>query len=204
MGKAINITIVDQSSIIREGLAAVINKILPDTNITTLGSPMDVCQYIEDHTPHIMIITPSSYTYNRGDKISVLRQCATKAKCKLTALVYAYFDENTLQSFDEVIYIDDNNERIKEKLEALIKKKQENKTEDATAILSQREIDVLKLLALGLSNKEIAEKLNISTHTAISHRKNITSKLGVRSTSGLTIYAVINKLISEDDYHKSV
>ncbi|MEE0923258.1 MAG: LuxR C-terminal-related transcriptional regulator, partial [Paludibacteraceae bacterium] len=47
----------------------------------------------------------------------------------------------------------------------------------------------------GLSNKEIADVLCISTHTVISHRKNITRKLNIHSTAGLTIYAIVNKLI---------
>lgn len=64
--------------------------------------------------------------------------------------------------------------------------------------LSVREKDVLKLVALGNSNKEIAEKLFISIHTVISHRKNITEKLGIKSISGLTVYAIINKLIDTE------
>lgn len=61
--------------------------------------------------------------------------------------------------------------------------------------LSNRELDVLKLVALGYANKEIAEKLFISTHTVMSHRKNITEKLGIKSISGLTVYAIINNYI---------
>ncbi len=61
--------------------------------------------------------------------------------------------------------------------------------------LTNRETEVLKLVALGFANKEIAEKLFISTHTVISHRKNITEKLGVKSISGLTVYAIINDII---------
>ena len=53
----------------------------------------------------------------------------------------------------------------------------------------------MQLVALGNSNKEIAEKLFISIHTVISHRKNITEKLGIKSISGLTVYAILNKLI---------
>jgi DNA-binding NarL/FixJ family response regulator len=64
--------------------------------------------------------------------------------------------------------------------------------------LSLREKEVLQLVALGNSNKEIAEKLFISIHTVISHRKNITDKLGIKSISGLTVYAVLNKLIDTD------
>lgn len=65
--------------------------------------------------------------------------------------------------------------------------------------LSAREQDVLKLVALGHSNKEIADMLYISIHTVISHRKNITEKLGIKSISGLTVYAVLNKLIDTDN-----
>lgn len=64
--------------------------------------------------------------------------------------------------------------------------------------LSLREIEVLTLIVKGLTNKEIAEKLFISTTTVISHRKNIMEKLNVRSVSGLTIYAVMNGYIEAD------
>ena len=57
--------------------------------------------------------------------------------------------------------------------------------------LSPREIEVLVLLTRGYINKEIADRLNISLTTVITHRKNITEKLGIKSLSGLTIYAVM-------------
>jgi DNA-binding NarL/FixJ family response regulator len=65
--------------------------------------------------------------------------------------------------------------------------------------LSDREIEVLKAVALGYSNKEIAEKLFISTNTVISHRKNLTEKLGIRTIAGLTVYAVLNNIIDPED-----
>ena len=64
-----------------------------------------------------------------------------------------------------------------------------------TEELSEREKDVLVQLVRGLSNKEIADVLCISTHTVISHRKNIARKLNIHSTAGLTIYAIVNKLV---------
>ena len=69
------------------------------------------------------------------------------------------------------------------------KEKQESET------LSERELDVLVQIVEGLSNKEIADKLCISIHTVITHRKNITRKLNIHSTAGLTIYAIVNKLV---------
>ncbi|WP_300704748.1 LuxR C-terminal-related transcriptional regulator [Bacteroides sp.] len=64
--------------------------------------------------------------------------------------------------------------------------------------LSAREIEVLVLVTKGLINKEIADKLNISLTTVISHRKNITEKLGIKSVSGLTIYAVMHGYVEAD------
>lgn len=64
--------------------------------------------------------------------------------------------------------------------------------------LSAREIEVLVLVTKGYINKEIADKLNIGLTTVISHRKNITEKLGIKSVSGLAIYAVMNGYIDAD------
>jgi len=61
--------------------------------------------------------------------------------------------------------------------------------------LTPRENDVLRLIVKGLINKEIADKLNISITTVVSHRKNIMEKLNIHSVSGLTVYAVMNGII---------
>ena len=65
-------------------------------------------------------------------------------------------------------------------------------SESREKALSDREIEVLSLVAQGKINKEIAEKLFISTTTVITHRKNIQEKLGIKSVSSLTIYAVMH------------
>lgn len=64
--------------------------------------------------------------------------------------------------------------------------------------LSVREIEVLCLVARGFINKEIADRLHISLTTVISHRKNITEKLGIKSVPGLTIYAVMHGYVEAD------
>ena len=66
------------------------------------------------------------------------------------------------------------------------------------SLLSAREAEVLVLIAKGLLNKEIAEKLNISLTTVITHRKNIVEKLGIKSASGLAIYAVMQGYVEAD------
>lgn len=70
-----------------------------------------------------------------------------------------------------------------------------NKNQD----LSQRELDVLRLVALGYLNKEVADKLNISLNTVLSHRKNITAKLGIKTVSGLIFYSMTHGYISADE-----
>ena len=62
-------------------------------------------------------------------------------------------------------------------------------------VLSDRETEVLALVVQGYINKEIAERLNIALSTVVTHRKNIMDKLGLKSVSALTIYAVMHGLV---------
>lgn len=65
--------------------------------------------------------------------------------------------------------------------------------------LSDREKDIVREVAKGKSNKEIAFDLCISIHTVATHRRNICNKLGIHSSAGLVIYAIINNLVNIDD-----
>lgn len=67
------------------------------------------------------------------------------------------------------------------------------------ALLTPRETEVLRLVASGLINKEIAARMGISLTTVISHRKNLTEKLGIKNVSGLTVYAVMHGLVELKD-----
>ncbi len=61
--------------------------------------------------------------------------------------------------------------------------------------LSEREIEVIKLISDGCTNKEIADQLFLSTHTVNTHRKNIMQKLGIKNTAGIVIYAVKENIV---------
>ncbi len=80
--------------------------------------------------------------------------------------------------------------KYKENPSLVLKKKSENDT-----LLSEREKDVIICIVKGLSNKAIAEKLFISINTVTTHRRNIAKKLNIHSSAGLTIYAIMNKLV---------
>lgn len=98
--------------------------------------------------------------------------------------------------FDGIFHINDIPIKIIKQLKNFFT---EFENENISDELTTREKEVLRLIALGYTNKSIAETLYISTHTVISHRKNITDKLGIKSIPGLTVYALIQKIISQED-----
>ena len=67
------------------------------------------------------------------------------------------------------------------------------------SIITERELDIVRLIAEGLSNKQIADKLFLSQHTVNTHRKNIMSKLGVNNTAGVVMFAVKNNLLEPNN-----
>jgi len=66
--------------------------------------------------------------------------------------------------------------------------------------ISERELEVLQLIAEGLTTKQIADKLHLSFHTVMTHRKNMMAKLGLNNTAGLIVYAVKENLISPNKF----
>ena len=104
-------------------------------------------------------------------------------------------EQNTFSS----ILINDTKDQIITQLEILIRPFLIQKKAVHNSVLSEREITVLKLISTGLTNKQIADQLFLSLHTITTHRKNIGNKLGIKSVSGLTVYAIVNNIISIED-----
>lgn len=69
-------------------------------------------------------------------------------------------------------------------------------------ILSQREKEIVVCIAKGMSNKEVADALNLSVHTVTTHRRNISNKLQIHSPAGMTIYAIVNRLLDLHEIQK--
>ncbi len=65
--------------------------------------------------------------------------------------------------------------------------------------LTEREKTIVRLISMGMTNKQIAGRLFLSTHTVTTHRKNITAKLGIKSASGLTVYAIVNNIVTIEE-----
>ncbi|MBD5369809.1 MAG: response regulator transcription factor [Bacteroides sp.] len=76
----------------------------------------------------------------------------------------------------------------------------EDESADTPAtLLSEREKDIIRGIAQGKSNKEIADELNISVHTVATHRRNISTKLDIHSAAGITIFAIIHHLVDVNE-----
>ena len=113
----------------------------------------------------------------------------------LVALVYQYVERDVLKNYDGVVDIRDSRAVIIETLAQASPAAEERSKNNYE--LTKRETAVLVQLAQGKTNKEVADALNVSVHTVISHRKNITHKTGIKSVAGLTVYAMLNNLIDE-------
>ena len=141
----------------------------------------------KDSGPDLVIISPDQWQKNDIKKIRSRYQ----DKINFVGIIYQYCDRDTLNQFNDTIYITDSEEIIISKL------RNQYRTNDDTGKhqdLTAREKDVLRLLLKGNSNKEVADRLMISTHTVIAHRKNIIDKTGIRSLSGLAVYALLNNI----------
>lgn len=80
----------------------------------------------------------------------------------------------------------------------------EKAVEPVREVLSQREKEIIVCVVKGLTNKQIAERLFISAHTVITHRRNIAAKLQIHSPAGLTIYAIVHKLVELDEVKDTI
>ena len=125
------------------------------------------------------------------------------------AATFRYLEKNS-NSFPEKILVVDKEQSVdfqyfikldspKKVIEDILEKFLPQKEDEETSKLSEREKDIVRLVAKGLTNKEIADKLFLSIHTVTTHRKNISAKLGIRTISGLTTYAILNGLVNIDE-----
>lgn len=198
--KVVNIIIVETSDIIYEGILSILTNTGQPFKIHQADNLRELEQLILRTKAYIVLINPVLIQNQIKDFHSLKKELNG---IHWIGIVYTYFDQQLLSILDEIIYINDTPNKIITSIQKLLFSEQHlvNQNRQQKTI-SEREIEVLKLLVTGNSNKEIADKLNISTHTVISHRKKISQKTGIKSVSGLTIYAVVNNIISIDDYRE--
>jgi len=193
------IIICEASEIITNGLYEIIQGMSGFDVVMRLDSPESLTEKLLVSDANILIINPLLMGFNGQNMVSQWVKENPQLVC--IALITTYMEESTLKNFDGIIGINDSKLKIINKLNQIAQSSEKNEKPDDVE-LSKREIDVLVAVAKGLMNKEIADQMNISIHTVISHRKNITRKTGIKSVSGLTVYALLNNLIDETEVYK--
>lgn len=188
----IYVVVAEPSALIRCGLLDVLRD-LPNFNIqpTEIASIEALHHTVRNHEVDIVLIDP---TLEGWFNLSEFKAAYPQSTIKYVAIVTCLTDMNLLKEYDERIYLYDKLDEISTKLTNLIQVEDEEEDSEQEA-LSQREKEIVCYVVKGLTNKEIAEKLFISVHTVITHRRNITRKLQIHSPAGLTIYAMVNKLV---------
>jgi DNA-binding NarL/FixJ family response regulator len=174
-----------------------------DTRQLSVVSQLDSVDRLEEklaaYNPEILIINPLLTAYGDGSLTKLLRDYPGMVT---VALVTSYVDKNILKQFKDVIEMNDNKQKVVSKIFSLLSDTSSTQEKNENVELSNREIDVLVALAKGMTNKEISDKLFISVHTVITHRKNIIRKTGIKSVSGLTVYALLNNLVDESEIYE--
>lgn len=184
------VLIIEPSEVIVEGLCAILGGQTRFKVLQPLTSLDGIDERLVTSKPDIIIINPTLAAQPATALGDVARP--------VLALVYQYVEPLVLKRYDGVIDIRDSRGTI---TETLIRVSQSFSADQQNSgggyELSRRETDVLVQVARGMTNKEIADTLNVSVHTVISHRKNIMHKTGIKSVAGLTVYAILNNLIEE-------
>ncbi|MDR2146142.1 MAG: LuxR C-terminal-related transcriptional regulator [Tannerella sp.] len=191
--------IIEPSEIIREGIKLFLEK-HSAFQVTACFSDLPAFEdrHIKKEDIHIVLFNPAIVKFYKPFNIRNL--FTDYPDIYLIAVLYQYVDDKTLQHFDGVLDMYDEGWMIPKKIIKIIETVHRENSQPVENIeLSDREKEILIALAKGLISKEIADKLNISTHTVISHRKNIVRKTGIKTVSGLTLYALFNNLISQDE-----
>ncbi|MDH6359026.1 LuxR C-terminal-related transcriptional regulator [Parabacteroides sp. PF5-9] len=196
MNTQIKIAIAEPSAIIRTGMEQLLKRLhgwrIQLIEVTPADNLSDV---LRQQTPDILIINPSLADCAH---LPTLKEETGCQRMKNIAIMYSILDPAILRNYDEHINIYDSPDEIAHKLERLIEEhSQEETSEEQT--LSAREKEIVVCVVKGMTNREIADSLFLSTHTVITHRRNIARKLQIHSASGLTIYAIVNKLVELSD-----
>ncbi|MFT4753101.1 MAG: DNA-binding NarL/FixJ family response regulator [Salibacteraceae bacterium] len=208
--------IADSNVIVREGLKAIVSEVSNAVIIGESENSGELIAMLVDSNPDILFINYASALMLESDIELIINTMPgtkiigiTERPDRVSVLKYIKnnIDGHLLYSCDK--------EEIKECMVSVRRNERffcgkvlevmnfENNQKSFTCEgvkLSKRELEVIEFVAKGLSNKEIAIEMFLSVHTILTHRKNLMSKLGLRNTAGLVVYAVQNGIHTNLNY----
>ncbi|HAQ18018.1 MAG TPA: hypothetical protein DCR40_02145 [Prolixibacteraceae bacterium] len=187
----ISVVVICQSDMVLSGLFEILKSSLA-SEVILLHRGDELIDYAAMSGPVLILATSEE----QEKSSSFIRQILTSVQNIHFITLHLNFDSvysnQTINLFDAPTLIC---YKVNEILNSFLS----DQNKDTDTELTRREIEVLQLLTKGYSNKEIADQLFVSTHTVISHRKNISEKTGIKSASGLTMYAILKKIIDVSD-----
>lgn len=188
----IRVAVAEKSVVVRSGIAALLNRnddfVL---HIIEIASPTLLHETLMIQKPDVLIINPQFEVVEDNS----LRQWPKGLKT--VALLTSAPAKNDLAKYDSAFSIYDTEEALSFILHTLCHANQI--VEEPDEQLSRREKEIIVGVVKGRTNKEIADSLSISVNTVLTHRRNIARKLRIHSPAGLTIYAIVNKLVDITD-----
>lgn len=192
----LHILILESSRIIFEGLYTILHQSDLDCKIYKIDAIDELNSIIETEKIDILIANLLHFV-NREKEIRKFRK--DNPDISIVGIDYGMMQKTDPEP-DALFSLYDSQEKIISLLSRLdSKNKSITKENEKDDNLTKREIEVLSGIVNGMINKEIADSLNISIHTVVRHRKNITTKTGIRSQSGLTIYAISKNIVNIED-----
>jgi len=191
----ITIALIENSYLLASGMENLLKE-LHEVQLLEVfdGTEKNLLKKIESLKPDCMIINPDSVADFLNSFIASLN--------KETAVVGLIHDSTPAyikSRFAHHINMKSGKHELMNIISQIVGNKNSKKPVSKNQPLTEREITILKQITLGLTNQEIAEKLFLSIHTVMTHRKNMTKKLGIKTVSGLTVYAILNKVIDIQD-----
>lgn len=190
--------VISNSYLIRKGVLSVLNRIQGVRVLKEFGSNDSFVSYLSNHQVDVILIGQSEF--ERMEQLFISRPGLLDKTILLEEPC-----ENKMTTVrpgagpSASILLKDDKETILRKIGALLDQQEDRDPDTPSMKLSPRELTIVKLISMGLTNRQIAEKLFLSTHTVMTHRKNINSKLGIKSVSGLIIYAIVNNIITLEE-----
>lgn len=189
--ETIHILVAENLPIVRDGLVSQLEHLTAvHIHAVSISSKQSMRSLLGAGNFHLVFVSPD---FDGGFDVAEFRHSYSDIPCM--AILKEVSQVRLCKEYDDFITVYDSSEKILSLIVDYRKRTQIKPVVESPDILSAREKEILVCLCKGLSNKEVADKLCLSVYTVMTHRRNICQKLQIHSVSGLTIYAIANKLI---------